>query len=138
MTSPTILVELNTIVGQIRLEIGDDEPDNGVRPGGRNFEDAALLHFYAAEGGDQAADPDPTFVGRAAARACEVLARDWAKVPVTQKLGPATDTYSKTAEGFAAQARTLRSRFGSSSPPAAVAFVVPGGTTDVTVMPYTG
>lgn len=133
-----ITVDLGTIVGQIRLEIGDDVDGNGVRPNGRHFEDAALLHFYTIEGGDTSADPDPVMVGRAAARACEMLARDWAKVPVTQTLGPATDTYSKTIEGFAAQARELRRRFGSSSPQAAAPFVVPGGTTDVTVMPYSG
>ncbi len=98
-----IITDLTEPVGQIRLEIGDDVEDpEGVRPHGRNFSDAQLTHFYSQEG---------RHVGRAAAKACEVLARDWAKEPTAVRLGPQGEEIN-TSAFFRLEADRLRRVYG--------------------------
>lgn len=90
-------------ISQIRLEIGDTVEDSGVRPDGRNFSDAELLSIYGDEG---------DHVGRAAARCCELLAREWGRVPKTTLRGDAIDP-SQASVNFAREARELRRAHGS-------------------------
>lgn len=76
--------DLTTSVGMLRLEIGDEVFESGVKPNGDNFTDAELEYFLAQEG---------STVGRAAARACEVLSRAYAGL-VDLTVGPRRETLS--------------------------------------------
>ena len=75
----------------------------GVRPGGRNFSDEELAIFLA-EGS----------IGRASARACEVLANEWSAQAGTQRLGPMSEARNQ-AERYEARAKHLRLAYGHSS-----------------------
>ncbi len=98
----TLPPDLDTAVGQIRDELPDDTlAPKGPRPEGANFEDGTLQRFYDDEGS----------VMRAVARACERLAREWAKVPTAYKLGPES-TSVKTAEYYRIEAARLRKLYG--------------------------
>lgn len=93
-----ITTDLEEPTGQVRLEIGDDTEGAGVRPKGVNFTDTHIAYFLEQEG---------DHVGRAAARACEALARDWAKVPNAFRIGP-EEQEIKTAEFYRKEAQRLR------------------------------
>jgi hypothetical protein len=94
--------ELDTALGRIRLEIGDGTFEQGVKPDGKNFTDAELQHFLDTEDDDE---------GRAAARALEIAALMWARVPDEHRLGPET-VVQKTADRLKAAAAALRLRYG--------------------------
>ena len=128
-------VGLTTIPGRIRLEIGDQliNQQKGVRPDGVNFKDEELTLFYTSEGGDDAADPVDVFVGRAAAKACEVLAREYARKPTMTKMGPSTDSMTPTAY-YHKLAKELRAQYGRKQPLAAPR-LFPSGTARVAVLP---
>lgn len=98
----TISYDLATAAGQLRLEIGDTVSGAGVRPDGTNFSDLELAYFLTQEGG---------VVGRAAARACETLARLWAS-QVDLRVGPRDEKLSQAAERWAKQALELRAQYG--------------------------
>jgi len=95
-------------VSQIRLEIGDTDSTTGrgVKPDGENFTDAEITYFYNQES---------TNVIRAAARACEVLARSWATVP-DWTVGPRHESAGQVAQRFTEMAKELRARIGRSGP----------------------
>jgi hypothetical protein len=98
--------DLSTAVGQIRLEIGDtsNSTDEGVKPNGTNFTDAELTYFYHQES-------DNVLGG--AARACEVLARMWARAGKSVTIrGYRIDT-TKKATDLLEQARELRKQNGT-------------------------
>lgn len=117
-----IITDLAEPVGQIRLEIGDAEEDpHGIRPQGRNFSDVQLLYFYTAEG---------SHVGRAAARACEVLVREWAKEPTAVRLGPQSEEMI-ASQFFRLEADRLRRVHGRN----AVVVGRPMGTAGVRLYP---
>ncbi len=107
--------ELDTLTGQIRLEIGDDQPEPaGVRFQGQNFTDSQLAHFYTQEGGDAEADPVQHYVGRAAAKALEVASRDWAKAARQRRRGQRGELQDQAAQLFR-QAERLRQQYGRSA-----------------------
>lgn len=95
--------DLATDIGQVRLEIGDRDatPGNGVQPDGTNFSDEEIQVWLTREG----------TVGRAAAAACEALARIWARA-VDTRSGPLSQSYSQVSERYALQAKQLRERYG--------------------------
>lgn len=98
MSYQTFTYDLSTQVGQIRLEIGDTQQGGGVRPNGSNYADEEIAHFLAEEAGH---------TGRATARACEALARDWARTAGSQRLGPRSHERLQ-ADAFDRQAQALR------------------------------
>ena len=66
-----------TDIGKTRLEIGDTDFGAGVKPSGKNFTDAEIQLLLTREG---------TW-GRAAAAACEILARHWSRIPDSASTG---------------------------------------------------
>jgi len=98
--------DLDAAVGQIRLEIGDTDntADAGVKPDGTNFSDAELNHFYSQEGSDVLA---------ASARACEVLARMWARQAKSVKIRDYSIDTRSQAKYFKELGEELRKRTGS-------------------------
>lgn len=111
--------DLTTDVGKLRLEIGDTTTGVGVRPDGTNFTDAELGYFLGQEG---------AVVGRAAARACEVLARSFAGL-VDLSVGPRKESLSQAAKAYAERAVELRRQFGGSAGGAySAGFVRPGSS----------
>lgn len=96
--------DLSTDNGALRLEIGDTVAGAGVKPDGSNFDDAELQYLIDREGS----------VMRAAAAACEILARSWARV-ANISVGSRREDFGAVAEQWAKQAKTLREQYGSAS-----------------------
>lgn len=94
--------DLTTAVGKIRLEIGDETEGAGAKPDGGNFTDEELEYFYSQESSS---------VGRATARACEVLARQYARM-CDISVGPRRESLSQAAKAFADRAKELRKQYG--------------------------
>jgi hypothetical protein len=61
-------------IAKIRLEVGDNNEERGIKPEGTNYSDAELWHIYSEEG---------QIVGRAAAKICEMQAISWSSIPRT-------------------------------------------------------
>lgn len=98
--------DLTTDVGKIRLEIGDTTAGdgNGVKPPAlANFSDEELTYFHTAEGS----------VLAAAARACEVLARMWARSQTSVRLRDYSIDSREKAKEFRELAAELRQRSGT-------------------------
>ena len=95
-------------ISEIRLEIGDTDSTTGrgVKPDATNFTDAEITYFYNQESSN---------VIRAAARACEVLARSWATVP-DWTVGPRHESAGQVAQRFTEMAKELRARIGRTGP----------------------
>ncbi len=94
--------DLTTDTGKLRLEIGDTVSDAGVKPDGSNFSDAELAYFLVQESDS---------VGRATARACEVLARMFAGY-VDLAVGSRRESLSQAAKAYTDRATALRRQFG--------------------------
>lgn len=88
-------------IAQIRLEVGDTDPERGIKPNGDNFTDEELLHIYSIEG---------EIIGRAAARICEQMANAWTSVPRTM-FGALFDP-RHVARNFMRRSKELRSQYG--------------------------
>jgi hypothetical protein len=101
----TFSYDLDTPVGQIRLEIGDtdDTTGAGIKPTGANFSDEELTYFYTSESSS---------VQRAAARACEVLARMWAGAAESVRIRDYAIDTTRKAEYYADLAKELRAKAG--------------------------
>lgn len=93
--------DLSTDIGQIRLELGDEKEENGVKPDGSNFSDEELTYILTKEGS----------VGCALAGACEILATQWAKV-ADSSAGPLSESLSKVQTSYEARAKALRRQYG--------------------------
>jgi hypothetical protein len=92
---------LSTDIGKVRLEIGDTVSGVGVRPDGSNLTDAEVEYFLTQEGS----------VGRAVARACEVLATMWAGL-ADLTVGPRHEALGAVAQRYAERAQRLRVQHG--------------------------
>jgi len=82
----------------LRLLIGDVTEDDGPRPGKATFQDDELDTFLLLEG---------DHLDRAAARAFEVLAGQWARYAGNYRLGPESEEMRQSA-AFADRAKDLR------------------------------
>ena len=89
------------IVSNLRLEIGDESENKGVKPDGTNFSDEELLYFYTQENSTH---------GRAVAKALEVLSAQWSRAPRTM-FGSLVDP-RHIAKSFRATAHDLRQQHG--------------------------
>lgn len=98
----TIETSLTTEIGQVRLELGDDNTAQGVLPDGSNLSDDQVQLYLTREGS----------VMRAVAGICEMLATRWAAVADLQ-VGPRRESYSQIAKQYAARADQLRDRYGT-------------------------
>lgn len=99
--------DLSTPVGQIRLEIGDTDSATsaGVKPPAlSNFSDEELTYFYQQSGSNVLA---------AAARACEVLARLWARAGKSVRIRDYSIDSREKAGQYRDLARDLRERSGT-------------------------
>lgn len=103
----SITCALDSYIGQIRLEIGDTQENAGPFPDGRNFQDAELHFLYVDEG---------EVVGRAAARAAELIAIAWAGAPTDVTLGPHRTRYAANFYWQEA-AKRLRAIYGNARAP---------------------
>ncbi len=91
---------------KVRFEIGDTTVNAGPRPDSSNYSDEEIAVILTEEGS----------VGRAAARLCEVLAREWSALAGSVKMADYSESLSDRAAYFAAQAADLRARYGESRP----------------------
>ena len=97
-------------LSELRLEIGDTEENAGPRPRNQNFSDAELQLLLDREGDTM----------RAAAAACETLARQWARVASAQ-VGQLRNDYNHVSETYRQQAQDLRAQYGGGASGIAVA-----------------
>lgn len=91
-------------IAKIRLEIGDTDPERGIKPHGDNYTDDEILYAFNEE---------ERIIGRAAARILEMAASAWTSVPRTM-FGALFDPRS-VARNYMRQAQTLRMKYGSSN-----------------------
>lgn len=98
---PTFTTDPETEIGEVRLELGDDNEGDGVRPDGANLTDAQIQVLIDREGS----------VMRAVAAACELLARQWTRV-ANITVGPRSEQFGQVSEQWAKRAATLRSQYG--------------------------
>ena len=107
-----ITVDLTSQVGQVRLEIGDDDDTSGhgKRPAGRNLSDGAIT-LWLARAALYTSDPTRVVL-LAAASACEQLARDWSSV-ADISLPTRSENAGAVAAKWAARAAELRKQAGS-------------------------
>lgn len=104
----TTTYSLATDIGKVRLELGDWDfsGGKGVRPLGANLQDEEIQVWLTAE----AASDSPVL--RAALRACEALAAEWAKTHDFTD-GPRSESYSQSQVAWAKKAEALRERLDS-------------------------
>ena len=91
-------------ISKIRLEVGDTDPERGIKPDGENYSDNEILYVFNDEG---------RIIGRAAARICEQQATAWTSVPRTM-FGALFDPRA-VASNFMKQAKDLRRKYGSTN-----------------------
>jgi len=91
-------------IAKIRLEVGDTDPERGIKPGGDNYTDDEILY---------ALNEEERIVGRAAAKICEMSAAAWTSVPRTM-FGALFDPRA-VASNFMKMGKELRKRYGFSN-----------------------
>jgi hypothetical protein len=101
---PEFTNDISTDIGVVRLELGDDEEGDGVRPNGKNFTDAQIRYAIDEEGE----------LMRAVAKLCEVLARQWARV-ADISVGSRSESFGDIAEKYKTRAEELRTVYGGGS-----------------------
>jgi hypothetical protein len=92
---------LDSTIGKIRMELGDDSEGRGVLPDGANLSDEQIDQLLVREGA----------MMRALAAACELLALRWAGVADLQ-VGPRREALSQIGSAYAVRAGSLRARYG--------------------------
>jgi hypothetical protein len=111
--------DLSTDIGQLRLELGDTAPSDGVRPDGSNFTDSELQHFLSREGN----------INLALAAACEVLSRMWSVVS-SLSVGSRREALSDVAKAWSERARELREKYGGGMVPSVAGVIRVDGFSD--------
>lgn len=101
-------------ISAVRLEIGDETENAGVKPDGTNFSDEEILYFYGLEGTHN----------RTVARCLETLARQYARLPRT-RVGPHDEDPQTVAARLRQQAADLRARYGYGDTQAGIVTVAP-------------
>lgn len=90
------------LISKVRLEIGDTVESAGVRPNDANLSDEEIAYLLDDEGDS---------VGRAAARACALLSREWSRVS-SYTSGPLREQFSDVSKAWADRARELTEQHG--------------------------
>jgi hypothetical protein len=96
--------DLDTDVGLVRLELDDTTQGAGVKPDGSNFSDEELQVLLDRE----------ESVMRAAAAACEILARAWSRM-ASLSLGSRSEQVGQVAEQWKQRGQELRGQYGGAS-----------------------
>ncbi len=91
-------------ISKIRLEVGDTDPERGIKPDGSNYTNTEILYVF---------NDEERIVGRAAARVCELAAAAWTSVPRTM-FGALFDP-RLVAQNFMKKSKELRGLHGFSS-----------------------
>lgn len=91
-------------IAKIRLEVGDTDPERGIKPDGDNYTDDEILYAFNGE---------QRIVGRAAAKICEMSATAWTAVPRTM-FGALFDPRS-VAKNYMRMGTDLRKKYGYSN-----------------------
>lgn len=101
----TTTYSLATDIGKVRLEVGDWDfsGGKGVRPGGLSLSDEEIQVWLTAETGTD----DPVL--RAAIRACEAMAAEWAKTHDATD-GPRSESWSQSQAAWQKKADAVRMR----------------------------
>lgn len=105
--------DLTTDIGMIRMHIGDQVQDAGVRPSGANFSDEELTAVLNNES---------NVVMRAVAAAFEILMSEWAREP-DYMIGPRRESTSQVSKRYGELAAIYRTRYGGSGTSFSVGFV---------------
>ena len=95
--------ERQLAVAQVRLELGDNVYNAGVKPDGSNFSDEELGSWL---------DTEDDHVMHTVIRACDALARMWNNV-ANITVGPRREELGKVADDWAKRAKELRDEYGS-------------------------
>ena len=111
--------DIDTNVGKVRLQIGDDTEDSGVRPDGSNFSDEELQTFLDREGS----------VMRATAGLCETLALQYARM-ADLRVGPRSESLSQIGKGYERRAGLLRQMYGGGARAFSVGVIKQDGYSD--------
>ncbi len=98
-------------ISKVRFELGDTSESSGVRADGSNFTDEELQMLLDREGSTMLA----------VAAACEMLARDWARVASISAPGR-SEQFGKVSAEYASRARELREQYGSTGTTFSVGF----------------
>ena len=97
----TFTYTLTTDVGKVRFELGDGVANSGVRANGSNLTDEEIQMLI---------DRELSVLGATAA-ACEMLARDWAKMS-SISVGPRSESIGKVSAEWASRAIEMRNSLG--------------------------
>jgi hypothetical protein len=100
----TYIGDRSTNLDKVRSEIGDITSGAGVEPDGTNMPDALLNALITEEGS----------WGRASARACELLAGHWSRVPDSASTGQRSRSNQQVAH-FRQRGKELRAQYGGGS-----------------------
>jgi len=106
----------------LRLLIGDSTENDGPRPNRANFQDDELDAFVLLEADN---------LDRAAARAIEALAAQWARYAGSYRLGPESEEMRQSA-AFADRAKEMRAVHGFTTADDS------GGTAESGIVDWTG
>lgn len=82
-------------ISKVRLELGDNQPNIGVQPDGKNFDDAELLYWLEEEDYN---------IAHAVGRACDALSKMWTNV-ANITVGPRREELGSVAKGWADRAQ---------------------------------
>lgn len=96
--------DLATSTGLVRLELGDDQYQAGVKPDGTNLTDEEIGVYLEREGA----------VMRAVAGLCEMLSVRYSGLSDVS-VGPRRESLGQIANAYANRARDLRAKYGGNS-----------------------
>ncbi len=99
------------LIDAVRFEIGDNDSDNGIFPGQKQFDRTQLDYAAAYEGVTEYDNPTQMEIGRVSAKMLEMAAAAWATQPVESELGPMAEV-NKTRTHLRALAAELRAKWG--------------------------
>lgn len=98
----TFTYDVSTDIGKVRFELGDTVSGSGVRADGTNISDEEIQMLLTREGSE---------IMQAVAGACEMLARDWARV-ANLSVGPRSEQFGQISAQWAARSNEIRGTYG--------------------------
>jgi hypothetical protein len=98
----TFTYTLTSLVGRLRFEINDTDPDNGVKPNRTPLTDEEIAYILTKCEDD---------LNQSVAAACELLARAWSN-EADYTIGPRKENCSQVAKAYERQATALRLAYG--------------------------
>jgi hypothetical protein len=99
------------LIPAVRLEIGDQNPEKGILPSGRQFTDDEIVYAAASESITELDTPTQRQIGRTAARLLQIASTQWASQPEEVELGPSAER-GKQSQTLGRKASELRAIWG--------------------------